>query len=542
MAEGVAKSFKTHYRENLRKAMEFIAKKDISKKELKDMLAYIDKEYGEAPTLKRNSEYEKHEADYLVEHFGIDKDQISDLQNFAYNEGYKDTDRETYQAMESFLHNLNTMHSRGGGQTAFSSINFGLDTSEEGRMAMKNYLLSAEAGLGNGETAIFPISIFRVLDGINGEFGDPNYDLFQLAIRCSAKRLFPNFSFQGASFNYALYDPNDRRTEIAYMGCRTRVAANVYDPSRQITYKRGNLSFTSINLPRLAIEADHDIDKFFVSLDKTIDLVIDQLLDRMAFQSRFKARNFPFLMGQGIWLDSENLGPDGSVAEVIKHGTLSCGFIGLAECLIALIGKHHGESDEAQELGLKIIGHMRDRMDEQSKKTGLNFTLLGTPAESLSGRFIRLDKQKYGVIPKITDRDYYTNSSHVPVYYPTDAYHKIDIEAPYHKLENAGHISYIELDGDVLQNTTAFERIIQYMKEKDMGYVSINHASSDRDPVCGFVGVIGDTCPCCGRSENDGNGPKFERLRRITGYLVGTLDRWNNAKRAEERDRVKHGV
>ncbi|WP_297242960.1 anaerobic ribonucleoside-triphosphate reductase, partial [uncultured Flavonifractor sp.] len=411
--------------------------------------------------------------------------------------------------------------------------------SPEGRMVMKNVMLATEAGLGGGETPIFPIQIFRVKEGVNYNPGEPNYDLFQLAMRCSAKRLFPNFSFIDAPFNLQYYKPGHPETEIAYMGCRTRVIGNVYDPSREICNGRGNLSFTTINLPRLAIKARGDVDAFFESLDRMMDLCVDQLLERFEIQCRKHVYNYPFLMGQGVWLDSDKLDWEDEVREVLKHGTLSVGFIGLAETLKALIGVHHGESEKARVLGLEIISHMRSRMDAESEKRGLNFSLLATPAEGLSGRFVKLDKARYGVMEGITDREYYTNSFHVPVYYPISAYDKIKIEAPYHALTNAGHISYIEMDGDPTDNLEAFEKVIRCMKESGIGYGSVNHPV-DRDPVCGFSGIIGDQCPGCGRTEAD--GVPFERIRRITGYLVGTLDRFNNAKRAEEHDRVKHGV
>ena len=405
-------------------------------------------------------------------------------------------------------------------------------------MVMKNVLLANEAGLGNGETPIFPIQIFRVKEGINYNPGEPNYDLFQLACRVSAKRLFPNFSFVDAPFNLKYYKGTPE-TEIAYMGCRTRVIGNVYDKTREICNRRGNLSFTSINLPRIAIKAKGDVNWFFEELDRKIDLVIDQLLARFELQASRKVRNFPFLMGEGVWLDSEKLGPDDSIREVLKHGTLSIGFIGLAEALVALIGEHHGQSERAQNLGLDIVSHMRERMDEESEKTGMNFTLLATPAEGLSGRFVKLDKARYGEIPGVTDREYYTNSFHIPVYFPISAFEKIAKEGPYHALTNAGHISYVELDGDPTKNLKAFEKVIRAMHDAGIGYGSINHPV-DRDPVCGYTGIIGDTCPKCGRSEKD--GIKFERIRRITGYLVGTLDRFNDGKRAEERDRVKHSL
>ena len=361
-------------------------------------------------------------------------------------------------------------------------------------------------------------------------------DLFKLACKVSAKRLFPNFSFIDAPFNLQYYKKGHPETECAYMGCRTRVIGNNFDPSNEIVAGRGNLSFTSINLPRLAIKANGNIDIFFESLDKMIDLTIGQLNERFEIQAQKKAKNYPFLMGQGVWIGSDKLKPDDTVREVLKQGTLTVGFIGLAECLVALIGKHHGESKEAQNLGLEIIGHMRKRMDDESKKTGLNWTLIATPAEGLSGRFVRMDRERYGVITGVTDREYYTNSFHIPVYYEISAYDKIAKEAPYHALTNAGHISYVEVDGDPCNNVEAFESIIRCMKEKGIGYGSINHPV-DHDTCCGYTGIIDDECPKCGRSEGD---VPFERIRRITGYLVGTLDKFNNAKRAEVEDRVKH--
>ena len=379
-------------------------------------------------------------------------------------------------------------------------------------MAVRNLLLATEAGLGAGETPIFPVQIFKVKEGVNYNKEDPNYDLFKLAIKTSAQRLFPNFSFIDAPFNLEYYKPGDYNTEVAYMGCRTRVLGNVHDPSKAVTCGRGNLSFTSINLPRLGIEAKGDVKRFYELLDDRIDLVIRQLLHRFKIQCTKRVRNYPFLMGQGIWIDSENLDIDDSVAEVLKNGTLSVGFIGLAETLKALIGKHHGESEEAQKLGLEIIGHMRQRMDEESQKTGLNFTLLATPAEGLSGRFVAIDKKIYGEIPGVTDREYYTNSFHIPVYYPIKAFRKIALEAPYHALTNAGHISYVELDGDTCKNLEAFETIIRYMKEQGIGYGSINHPV-DRDPVRGYTGVIGEVCPRCGRRE--GESVSVEKLREL---------------------------
>lgn len=601
----------------------------------------------------------------LCEYMSISKDEFDTINNHV----NKHVNKNTYQAMEAYIHNMNTLHSRAGSQVPFSSINYGTDTSTEGRILIKNLLYALDAGLGDGETPIFPIHVFKVKDGINGNPEDVNYDLFQLACRVSGKRLFPNFTFIDAPFNLKYYKEGHPETESATMGCirgdsevivcgsyitrindinisksmtirdlfnidsvsirrhglsfyrdveqcdlrildsssnnfvkvkkiiknpdignwmriglrsnttiyvtedhplqiahadttkvsrvvakdlvitdrlitskgdlvgisrleyvgymedfsydvetesdkfdfngirshncRTRVVANTYDPSREIFTKRGNLSFTSINLPRLAIMAESNLDKFFNSLDDTINMVFDQLLERFEVQAKKKCKNFPFLMGQGVYLDSEKLHPEDEIREVIKHGTLTLGFIGLAECLVALTGKHHGESEESQALGLKIVSFMRDKCDKKCIETGLNFSLIGTPAEGLSGRFVDLDKKKFGVIKGVTDRDYYTNSSHVPVYFPISISKKIDIEAPYHALENGGHICYVEVDGDISENPQAFESIIQYMKKSGIGYGSINHPV-DRDPVCGYVGIIGDTCPRCGRHEGEG--------------------------------------
>lgn len=538
MAGGVKKTYRKRYLQNVARALELLTDIEEPQAFVKSYAAAIQQETGLIPCLANNNGYQEAEAQKLSER--LTADQIATVQAFAKKNAYRETNRATYQAMEALIHNLNTMNSRAGAQTPFSSINYGTDTTPEGRMVIENVLLAEEAGLGNGETPIFPIHIFKVKEGVNYNKEDPNYDMFKLACRVSAKRLFPNFAFLDAPYNLQYYKPGDYRTEIAYMGCRTRVIGNEYDPTREIVTGRGNLSFTSINLPRLAIKANGDIDKFFTLLNNMMDLTIEQLTDRFAIQCQKKVRNYPFLMGQGVWLDSEGLGPDDSVAEVLKHGTLSVGFIGLAETLKALIGKHHGESAEAHELGLKIIQTMRDRTDLESKKTGLNFSVLATPAEGLSGRFVRMDRERYGVIPGVTDRDYYTNSFHVPVYYPIRAVDKIRLEAPYHALTNGGHISYVEMDGDPVQNVAAFEKVIRCMKEAGIGYGSVNHPV-DRDPCCGFTGIIGDSCPQCGRTEHSGD-VGFERIRRITGYLVGTLDRFNDAKRAEEHDRVKHAL
>ena len=537
MADGVRKTFARLYRQNLARALTLLCGVQDPEGELKALAASLEQDAGLRPTLADCGAYFTAELPLLAP-YGTEED-LRRAQTFAHRRAVKETDRAAYQAMEALIHNLNTMHSRAGAQTPFSSINYGMDTSPEGRMVMKNVLLATEAGLGGGETPIFPIQIFRVKEGVNYNPGEPNYDLFQLAIRCSAKRLFPNFSFLDAPFNLQYYRPGRPETEIAYMGCRTRVIGNVCDPDREICNGRGNLSFTTINLPRLAIKARGDVDAFFEGLDRMLDLCVDQLLERFEIQCRKHVYNYPFLMGQGVWLDSDKLNWDDEVREVLKHGTLSVGFIGLAETLKSLVGAHHGESQKARVLGLEITGHMRSRMDAESARRGLNFSLLATPAEGLSGRFVRMDREKYGVLEGITDRDYYTNSFHVPVYFPISAHDKIVIEAPYHALTNAGHISYVEMDGDPSENLEAFERVIRDMKEQGIGYGSGNHPV-DRDPVCGFSGIIGDQCPGCGRTE--AAGVPFERIRRITGYLVGALDRFNNAKRAEEHDRVKHSV
>lgn len=539
MAKGVIKTYQRIYRQNMARAIEIMEDaEDASALSKEIMAAATEKSAGAIPKLEDGEAYMEAELQILTDKFGAKS--AEKIQKFAFKHAGAETDRATYQAMEAFVHNLNTMHSRAGAQIPFSSINYGMDTTPEGRMVIRNVLLATEAGLGNGETPIFPIHIFKVKEGVNYNPGEPNYDLFKLACRVSAKRLFPNFSFIDAPYNLQYYKPGHPETEVAYMGCRTRVMANSYDPTREIVNGRGNLSFTSVNLPRIAILSNHNIDFFFEQLDRKIDLVIDQLLDRFELQAQKKARNYPFLMQQGIWLDSDNLKPDDEVREVLKHGTLTMGFIGLAETLKALTGYHHGESKEAQNLGLEIVGYMRQRMDQATKKHGMNFSLIATPAEGLSGRFVRMDAEKFGKIPGVTDREYYTNSFHIPVYYDISAWDKIKLEAPYHALTNGGHISYVELDGDPTENLDAFEQVVRCMKESGIGYGSINHPV-DRDPVCGYTGIIGDTCPLCGRSEHDGH-ENFERIRRITGYLVGTVDRFNNAKKAEVRDRVKHSL
>ena len=541
LSEGVKKTFRKLYAENFYKALYMVLGNAFERKAIIDSILKITDETGSAK-ISVSDEEKNIEAQKISKVYSIDFEQVRKLQAFVYDETLFETDRKTYQAMEAFIHNLNTMHSRAGAQVPFSSVNFGTDISEEGRMISKNLMLSQEKGLGNGETPIFPILIFKVKEGINLNKEDKNYDLFRLAMRVSSKRLFPNFSFLDAPFNIKYYQPDKPETEVVYMGCRTRVMGNVCGEEQAMG--RGNLSFTTLNLPRLGIKygiktSDRniaDLDGFFEELDEKINLIGEQLLERFEIQASKKVKNFPFLMGQGIWKGSENLGWDDELRDIIKEGTLTMGFIGLAECLIALTGKHHGEDESSRALGEKIIRHIRNKMDEMSEAHKLNYSLIATPAEGLSGRFTRIDRKLFGEIEGVTDKDYYTNSFHVPVYYKLSAYEKIQIEAPYHELTNAGHISYIELDGNPSSNLDAFETIIRAMKDSGIGYGSINHPL-DRDPVCGYNGVIGDTCPSCGREEGD---VPFERIRRITGYLVGTLDRFNDAKKSEVNDRVKH--
>ena len=513
MAPGVKKTFRRAFTDNLTKAIEIYREQEDGELLSKSIVKNAERETGEIAVFADGNGFDEAVERLLCDH--TDERTVAKIMRFTRKYAVKETRRNTYQAMEALVHNLNTMHSRAGAQVPFTSLNYGTDTSPEGHLVMECLMKATEAGLGNGETSIFPIHIFKVKEGVNYNPGEPNYDLFKLAMRVSAKRMFPNFSFLDAPFNAQYYKPGHPETEATYMGCRTRVVGNVFDPTREIVNGRGNLSFTSINLPRIAILSKGDIDWFFEDLDRKIDLVIDQLLARLRIQSQKKVRNYPFLMGQGVWIDSEKLGPDDSVGEVLKHGSLTCGFIGLAETLKALIGVHHGESDEAQELGLKIVSHMRERMDQAAQQYHLNFTLIATPAEGLSGRFVRMDRARFGEIPGVTDREYYTNSFHVPVYYPISAFEKIRREAPYHALTNGGHISYIELDGDPTQNLEAFETVVRAMKEAGMGYGAINHPI-DRDPICGYTGIIGDVCPRCGRRE--GEGVPLEKLQKLGMY------------------------
>ncbi|MED2977466.1 anaerobic ribonucleoside triphosphate reductase [Bacillus swezeyi] len=444
---------------------------------------------------------------------------------------WEETDRTTYQACEAFIHNANSMHSRGGGQVPFVSINYGTDTSMEGRMLIRNVLKATKAGLGKGETPIFPIQIFKMKEGINVHKTDKNYDLYQLALETSAERLFPNFSFIDSPVNKPFYDGTPE-SEIAYMGCRTRVMSNIHGKENSIG--RGNLSFTSINIVKIALLSEN-IEQFFTSLSHYIDLTIQQLLERYAFQCKKRAKDFKFLYSQGIWHESGQLGPDDTLEDVLKHGTLSIGFIGLAEALTALTGKHHGESEESFELGKKIVQYMRDRADEATETYKLNFSLIATPAEGLSGKFVKKDKIQFGSIHNVTDRIYYTNSFHIPVHYKLTAIEKIRKEAAFHLMCNGGHISYIELDGDPKKNIKAMDTLVNAMRQEGMGYSSINHPV-DHCKACGFTGIIDNECPQCKNSDE----AFIERIRRITGYLVGDMSKWNSAKRQEEKDRVKH--
>ncbi len=505
MAPGVLKTFKKQYKSAISELLDYSGF-DVFVNENK-----INEKIDKLDSIEFDISY--------MDECAKDSAEVKKIFRKAYEIAYKKTDKRTYQAMEAFVHNLNTMHSRAGAQVPFSSVNFGTDTSPEGRMVMKNYLHSVEAGLGKNETPIFPISIFKVKEGVNYNKEDPNYDLFRLSCEVSAKRLFPNFSFMDSPFNKQYYK-GDYTTEVAYMGCRTRVMGNVVDENKAVTPGRGNLSFTSINLPRLGIkhgivngQEKADMKGFFNELSELMDMVKDQLLERFEIQCNKRIYNFPFLLEQGVWIDSDKLKPTDRLKKVLKHGTLSIGFIGLAETLKALTGKHHGEDPEAQKLGLKIIKFMRDKCDEYSKEYNLNFTCLATPAEGLSGRFVNIDRAIYGKIKGVTDREYYTNSFHVPVYYNISIANKIKIEGPYHALTNAGHISYIELDGDVTTNIDAFEKIIRLMKENNFGYGAINHPV-DRDPVCGYVGVIKDVCPGCGR--HAGEGVSVEKLKSMS--------------------------
>lgn len=604
MAPGVSKSYKKNIIKALRVVCDFFGEDE----------EYFVNSVEELDWTNFKRENSKETMNNLIEKFTPlcpEYEFAEQLMRQVFFSAWNQTKRDTHQAMESLLHNLNTLHSRAGAQVPFSSLNYGMDTSEEGRLVTRCFLDTINDGMGNHETAIFPISIFQVKEGVNYNITDPNYDLFQYSMEVSAKRMFPNYVFVDAPFNLQYYDPNDPETIIATMGCRTRVIGN--RNGKETPVGRGNLSFSTINLVRMGIRhgilfrqsqtslvpsgtfLPFDRKGFYEELDTVIDAGINQLLERFAYQKSKKTCNFPFLMEQHVYRGSDHLTPNDSIDDVLNQGTLSLGFIGLAESLVALTGHHHGEVganlfyepnpmqtmattpepttdnthtsytlleslESINQFGYEIILHMRRKLDEAAEKTGLNFSLLATPAEGLSGRFTQKDRKQFGVISGVTDRDYYTNSNHVPVYFPIGFTQKIQIEAPYHELTNAGHICYVECDGNISENLPAFEQIIRCMKESGIGYGAVNHPI-DRCPVCGYTGVLENVCPSCGHDETkilsqtpetvlgyyrkSPNDPDLypypiERLRRITGYLVGTLERFNDYKKAEEKDRVKH--
>lgn len=473
----------------------------------------------------------------------MDNAELKERYPHAYRYAYQETRQETFQAAESLIHNLNTMSSRGGGQIPFTSINYGTCTSSEGRLVMESLMDATMRGLGQGQTPIFPIQIFKCKKGINQQPGDPNYDLFIKAIECSTKRLYPNFANLDAPINMEYYVPGDPDTEFATMGCRTRVIADRF--GRNHLSGKGNLSFNTINLVKMGLENGialgqrkwADVDGYYKMLDEALGTALAGLLHRYAIQAKQPAKASDFMMREGVWEGGEALGPDDKVADLLKHGSLSIGFIGIAESMKAMYGKHHAEDEEVYRKAQDVVRHMRAYCDAASEKHNLNITLFATPAEGLSGKFTKNDAREYGSIPGVTDREYYTNSFHVPVYYQTTAARKISLEAPFHELCNAGAISYIELDGNVRSNPEAFRKIVAYALEQNVSYFSINHPI-DRCTSCGYEGIIGESCPSCGKKETEVH---ISRLRRVTGYLTGDYQtRFNGAKQAEVRDRVKH--
>ncbi|WP_280770946.1 anaerobic ribonucleoside triphosphate reductase [Salipaludibacillus daqingensis] len=482
-------------------------------------------DYDLAPFVRKSYENMKQR---LIEKHKTSFNNEKELEAFAWDE----TRQETFQACEAFIHNANSMHSRGGGQVPFVSINYGTDTSFEGRMLVDELLQATRNGLGNGETPIFPIQIFKVKNGVNAKEEDPNYDLFEKAILTTSKRLFPNFSFLDAPFNKQYFN-GEPESEVAYMGCRTRVMANIH--GEETSVGRGNLSFSSLNLVRLALLANGDRNKFWSGLSEAIETVIQQLLDRYRYQCDKVAAEFPFLFSQGIWKDGDQLKLNEKVEKVIKQGTLSLGFIGLAEALVVLTGEHHGQSKTSWELGIEIVAKLRQAADKATQHYCVNFGVIATPAEGLSGKFVKTDRNDFGSITNVTERDYYTNSFHIPVHYSLSIHEKIRLEAPFHALCNAGHITYVELDGNACKNTKALMQIVDYMKQSGIGYGSINHPV-DHCMTCGYQGEINIQCPSCGEMDEH----KLHHIRRITGYLVGDMKRWNKAKRKEEENRVKH--
>ena len=491
MAEGVKKSFRRTIRDEIKRACEFCDCQAAGEVDF-NVCTYSQ---GENPAAVEN----------LAQVVGDKK-----IAEKIYKLACADVEEETHQAMEALIHNFNTLHSRAGAQVPFSSINYGMDTSPEGRLVIHEVLNAIDAGLGNGETPIFPISVFQLKSGVNYNVGDPNYDLFRQACKVSAKRLFPNFVNIDAPYNLQYYKPGDYNSYVATMGCRTRVMSNVN--GREESGSRGNFAFVTINLPKLALESKGNVEEFFKLYDKYITLCHDYILFRLKTIEEKHVYNFPFLMGQGVWMDSEKLKPNDKIKDVLKHASYSIGFCGLAECLVALTGKHHGQSDEAQELGLKIVRHLRERTDDYTTREKRNWTTFGTPAESTAGQFQRSNRKIYGNIKGVTDRPYMTNSSHVPVYFPICAGDKIRIEAPYHAICNAGHIAYIEMDGDPTKNISAFEALVRAMHDADMGYFSINHPV-DRDPVCGYTGIIANECPHCHRKEIETGTFHIARLK-----------------------------
>lgn len=517
MAEGVAKSFRKAVLDETYKCLAYRAG-HVAPERYKNLRQELDENIDFANC--RYTEQEGPERDKGVQEIlnALDlvtsgdhtQDEALEEARCIYDLACADVVEETHQAMEALIHNFNTLHSRAGAQVPFSSINYGMDTSPEGRLATRETLNAIWAGLGNGETAIFPISVFQLKAGVNYNPEDPNYDLFQLACKVSAKRLFPNFVNIDAPYNLQYYKPGNYNSCVATMGCRTRVMSNVNGPEE--SGSRGNFSFITINLPKLALEAKGDLNKFWELFDKYIRISHDYMLSRLAVIEQKHVYNYPFLMGQGVWMGSEKLKPTDTIKDVLKHASYSIGFCGLAECLVALTGHHHGESEEAQQLGLEIVGHLRDMTDKYTEEEHRNWSCFGTPAESTAGQFQRANRKAYGIVPGVTDRDYMTNSSHVPVYYPIKAIDKIRIEAPYHALENAGHIAYIEMDGDPTKNLKAFEAIVRAMHDANMGYFSINHPV-DRDPVCGYTGIIENECPHCHRKEIETGHLEVPRMK-----------------------------
>ena len=513
LAPYVDKSFKKALKKQTRAALLFYMADDLRPDDL-DLSLYHYYHSKEGWAAERQ-DMAQAMADYLKSKGAKLPENYLDSATYVVGLACQEVEEETKQAMEAMIHNFNTLHSRAGAQVPFSSLNFGMDTSPEGRLVSKYLLLAQEAGLGHGETAIFPITVFQLKAGVNYNPDDPNYDLFKLACRVSAKRLFPNFVNLDAPYNLQYYKPGDYNSYVATMGCRTRVMSNVNGPEE--SGSRGNFAFTTLNLPKMALEAIAEVEgvvkgytedsdhkairkKFFELMDKYIMISKDYLEKRYDIIAHKHVYNFPFLMGEGVWMDSDKLNPDDEIGEVLKHASISIGFCGLAECLVALTGSHHGASEDAQKFGLEIVGHLREMTDKFTEETHMNWSCFGTPAESTAGQFQRANQALFGKIEGITDRGYMTNSSHVPVYYPIKAIDKIRIEAPYHALENAGHIAYVEMDGDPTKNLKAFETVVRAMHDADMGYFSINHPV-DRDPVCGYTGLIENECPHCHRKE-----------------------------------------